>query len=243
MATFCTKCGAPVSAEKNFCTACGAPASPASTPVPGAAALPAPPPLQPCPQQPPPAYTPTPAYAPPPAGYAPPPAASPVQGGSALKIILIIVAVLVGLALIGILIFALGIWRVTRAVHVHNSGDGVTISTPGGDISAGNSTTLTEADLGVPIYPGAARNADEGGLHIRSTNGSMVTGVYTTGDSPAQVIAFYKSKMSSDTAVIETGQGAILTSGKQGKESVVVTISTDTSDNKTKIAVMHTRTD
>jgi len=239
VASFCTKCGIPLSPDKRFCTACGAP-----VPTTGSVGAPAG-------AEQPPAFASTPAYAPPASGFATPPggayavpvamAPPPVQGGNALKIILIIVAAFVGLAILGVMIFAFGIWRVSRAVHMNSHGDGVTISTPAGEITAGKDTSVSEADLGVPMYPGAVKA--EGGMRIKSTNGSMITAVFSTNDSQAQVVEFYKGKLGDNTAVVETGNGTVLTMGKQDKESVMITIGTDTNSSdggRTKIAIMHT---
>jgi hypothetical protein len=84
-----------------------------------------------------------------------------------------------------------GIWRISRSVHVDRSG-GVTISTPGANISTGRTSSahLTESEVGAPIYLGAI--AEEGGFKLGAENGSMATYVVKTSDSVAQVLAFYR---------------------------------------------------
>ncbi|MFY9938088.1 MAG: zinc ribbon domain-containing protein [Silvibacterium sp.] len=210
MASFCTKCGTALPPNTQFCTACGAPAGT----VAGAPPLP---------------------YGQPIAATAPPP-----PSGNAVKIILIVVGVIVGLGMLSAIIFAIGVWRVSRAVRATQNGDSVTLSTPSGSITAGR-TAVSDADLGVPIYPGAARA--EGGMQINSGTGSMVTVVYSTSDPIGKVVDFYKSKLGENTSVIQTGNGAVITSGKENKEGLVITISPDTSANggQTKITIMRTQ--
>lgn len=227
MATFCTNCGAALSPDQPFCAACGAPAA-----APAAFVAPA---------APPPAYQPV-------AGYVPPPVSVPgasVPGGSGssvLKVILIVLAVFVGLGVLGAMIFAFGVWRISRAVHVNNAGDGVTLSTPTGSITTGKASTVSASDLGVAVYPGAVRG--EGSMQIKTANGSMVTAIYSTSDSATQVLDFYKGKLGDSASVIETGNGSIITAGEHGKDNVMITVSTDDSSSsggKTKISIMHTR--
>jgi len=216
VAGFCTKCGTALPPNTQFCTACGAPMEAAAIAPPTA----------------------PPAYGQPGVPYAPPPG----SGSSALKVILIVVGVLVGLGILSSIIFMFGVWRVSRAMHVNRAGDSVTVSTPTGTITAGNTAVVSEADLGVPIYPGAARS--EGGMQVNSANSSMVTVVYSTSDPVSKVVDFYKGKLGENTSVIQTGDGAVITSGKENnKESLVITVSPDTSssDGQTKIGIMRTR--
>jgi hypothetical protein len=180
----------------------------------------------------------------PPAVYGQPvgvPAQPAGSGNTALKIILIVVGSVVGLCVIAVIIVTFGVWRMSRAIHANRSG-GVTASTPTGTITTG-AGAVSEADLGVAIYPGATRQ--EGGMQINSGTGSMVTVVYSTPDSLSKVIDFYKSKLGETSSVIQTGTGAVITSASQNSagennESMVITVTSDP-DGQTKIAIMRTR--
>jgi len=219
VASFCTKCGAAVSTDTQFCTTCGAPTAAAAT---GYAAPPAP--VQ---------------YSQP---YAPPSAAPPSSGGSALKIILIIVAVFIGLGVLGVAIFSFTVWRVAHAIHVDSNGENMTLNTPGGTISTSQSKTYSAAELGTDIYPGA--QSGHGSMKMDLPTGSMVTGIFVTSDSKDQVLDFYKSRFGSGASVMDTGETAILTLKKGEQESVMVTISQKASqaEGKTRISIMHTKT-
>jgi len=231
VASFCTKCGAAVSTETQFCTACGAPTAAASA-SPAASQT---------------AFQPT-AYQPPTAGYPPPPtpgyapAPAPTSSGnSAVKIILIVVAVFVGLGILGASIFAFTVWRVAHAFHVDGSNGQVTVNTPGGKITANQTDTYTAAELGTDIYPGA--QGGHGGMKMDLPTGSMVTGVYVTGDSKDQVVAFYKDKLGSGASVYDTSNGALLTLNKGNQESVMVTVTANSSQDggKTRISIVHSK--
>src|ERR1700685_1750234 len=102
MAGFCTKCGAPLASSTGFCTSCGAPVGAGMVTPPAA-----PPAAAPMPQAVPPN-----AYAQPVAAYPPAQASS----GGALKIILIVIAVVVGLGVLGAGGFAFFAWRVAHAI-------------------------------------------------------------------------------------------------------------------------------
>ena len=171
------------------------------------------------------------------------PAVAPVQPAPAnsnvVKIVLIVAGVIVGLGLLSAMAFMFGMWRLSHAVHVSRSGD-VVLSTPNGTISTGDASAVSEADLGVPIYPGATRR--EGGMQIKSATGSMVTVVFSTPDPVSKVVDFYKEKLGDNTSVIQSGTGAVISAGEQNKRGVVITIGTDNgSDGGTKIAIMRTK--
>jgi hypothetical protein len=225
VASFCTKCGAAVSTETQFCTSCGAPtavAAPAAVPV-----------AQ---------YTqPPPEYGPPAAAYAPPPPAPASSGSSALKIILIIVAVFVGLGILAVCIFSFTVWRIAHAVHVDGRNGEVTLNTPGGRITANQAQSFTAAELGTDIYPGA--QGGHGSMKMDLPTGSMVTGVFVTSDSKDQVVAYYKGKLGSGASVYDSDNSALLSLNMGQQETVMVTVSSNSSQDggKTRISIVHTK--
>lgn len=217
MANFCTKCGASLAEGVKFCTKCGA----AIGEVAPAAAPPAAPATTP-------AAVPTAR-----------PAAAP-SSSSALKVVLIVVAVFVGLGILGALAVGIGLWRVSRVVDVDRTG-GVSISTPTGKIKVGTpQAAVTEAELGVPLYPGAKQQ--EGALEITGEEGSMHTYVFKTSDSPQQVMAFYRERLGTEAAsYVETPEGGMITSSKGKQEGFWITIGED--EGETVITVMRGHSD
>jgi len=247
MAAFCTKCGAPLNDQTAFCTKCGAPVTaagsmpsvPPSSYIPPASNAPSSytPPVSNAPA----AYTP-PAYTPPPAGsYAPVAAAAPPakSGGSALKIILIIVLVFVGLGVLSAGLFGYFVYRASRMVHVSGNGKTVALSVPGGGTFSAGDADVTASDLGVDPYPGASQQ--KGALKISTPKGSQITVAFETSDAPDKVVDYYKSKLGSGASVMQSDKGAMLMLADDTKKnSVMVTVGTNDSDNKTTIVIVHT---
>lgn len=213
MASFCTKCGAALSSDTQFCTSCGAPvAASASGPMPAQVV----------------------AY--------PPPAAAPLgSGGSAVKIILIVVAVVIGLGMLGSAIFAFTVWRVARSIRVEGPSGQVSINTPGGTTSVNEAQTYSASELGTDIYPGA--QGTRGSMKMDLPTGSMVTGVFITSDSKEQVVEYYRSKFGSGASVYDSTNSALLTLNKGSQESVMVTVAANSSQDsgKTRISIVHTK--
>jgi hypothetical protein len=169
------------------------------------------------------------------------PAPAPAKTGpSALKIILIVVLVFVGLGILGAGAFTYMVWRVAHAVHMTGPNGQYTVNTPGGTITANSGETYTASDLGTDIYPGAV--SSKGGMKMTMPTGSTVTAIFLTSDSKEQVVSFYKGKFGSDATVMDFGSAAILTVKKSDQETVTVTVTANASQNggKTQIAISHT---
>jgi hypothetical protein len=169
----------------------------------------------------------------------PPPVAAPPpkSGSSALKIVLIIVAVFVGLGIIGAGIIGYGIYRVAHSIHKDANGE-VTINTPKGAITANPNETMTASDLGIAIYPGATQG--KGGLRMTIAGKSMVTANFLTPDSPDKVMAFYKVQAGPNAQFISTGSGGMITM-QNGSNSVSVTVNQSSNENngETQITIVH----
>lgn len=114
MAAFCTNCGAPLAEGAGFCIRCGAPRPGAVAAPPAQPAYPAAPPTAPPP------------YAAAPPAYAAAPAAK--SGGSAKKIVLIVLAVIFVLGAAGIIGVALVANRVKNRIQQAASRQGVDLS-------------------------------------------------------------------------------------------------------------------
>ena len=126
---------------------------------------------------------------PPPVGAQPVPAQS--GGSSALKIVLIIVAVFVFLGVVVAGVVGYGIYRVSHAIHRNLANGTVTIPTAGGAFTASTGQTFTADELGTDIYPGATP-AKSGNVKMHLPTGSMLSATYLTTDSKDKVLEFYK---------------------------------------------------
>ena len=116
----------------------------------------------------------------------------PRQGSSAVKIILIVVAVIVALGIGVVGVVGYGFYRISKAVHKDLTTGKVSIDTPNGTLSAISDEKLTEADLGTAIYPGAEQSKGSARLNLGA--GPMVTANFLTPDHKEKVIAFVRGR-------------------------------------------------
>lgn len=203
MAT-CAKCGATLPSEGvSFCSACGGP-------VVAAAPTAAPPPV---------------IGIPPAHGYA---MAQPRSGNTVLKVVLIVIAVVVGLGVLGV---AGAGFIGYRALH-----------SAGASFSGGSSAQLSTEDLGIDPYPGAA-HVDKGSMRASFGGNSVVTSVFTSNDSSADVVKFYEDKLGTAGIVQQNSRGTTLERASQNGgngDSLLVTVSPDDQTGQTKIVIVHT---
>jgi hypothetical protein len=147
---------------------------------------------------------PAPPYAPPAAPYPQAMYPPPKKGTSALKIVLIIVGIFVGLGIIGVGIVSYEVYKLAKSSNITTS-----------------SQPVTAADLGVPLYPGAVPGKS---VHMTIMGKDMITANFITADSKDQVIAFYKSNLPGAVEVTSFN-GESLRLDKGAGESVTVSVS------------------
>ena len=161
----------------------------------------------------------------------------PKSGSSAVKIILIIVGIFVGLDIIVCSIVAYGVYRVAHSIHKDANGN-ITVTTPKGTITANSSNTLTAADLGIAIYPGATEG--KAGLRMNIAGKSMVTANFLTPDSPDKVMAFYEAQAGPNAQTNTTSAGGTI-SIQNGANNITVTVtqSAVTDNGKTQFTIVN----
>jgi hypothetical protein len=190
---FCNSCGATLNPGTKFCNKCGAAAA-AGPPAPGPALSPLPP-------------------APP---YSPPPSTG---GSSALKIILIVIAIIVGLGILSVGAFSFFVYRVAKSAHVTQKGDNVKIETPFGNISA-NDPDQAIKELGVDVYPGA-QVQKQGTAAVTLFGMHTVTANFESGDSVDKVCDFYKAKFPNANIKSSDQNQCSIVAGDQGNSMTV----------------------
>lgn len=163
---------------------------------------------------------------------------TPAQGGgSAVKIILIVVAVVVGL---GLITAGVGAYLVRRAyvkvrdsAHIEEKNGKVKIESPYGNLETSTDPSEATKNLGVDLYPGAEVSKDGtatmtiGGMHT-------ATAVLETSDSPDKVAAFYKSKLPNTSYSSNQGDHYSMMSG--GKDDMT-TVNIENRGDKTVIQI------
>ena len=162
---FCNRCGATLADGTQFCSKCGAPVTGTTQ-----AAAPG-------------TVTGTPG------------APAPTGGGNALKVVLIVVAVIVviGIFCVGALTIV-GI-HIAKKSRVTQQGDRVKVETPFGSVSA-NDPDQAVKELGVDVYPGA--QVQKNGTAIVAF-GSIrtVNATFESSDPVEKICSFYQSRLPS----------------------------------------------
>jgi hypothetical protein len=135
------------------------------------------------------------------------PGAPPVttqNSSSALKIILIVVAVIVGLGILGIGAVSIIGYRIAKHSRVHNENGNVRVETPFGNVNTSTDPAEAASNLGVETYPGAEVVK---GTTSNMTMGSMHTATadFESSDAPSAVADFYKAQVPGANVVSSAG--------------------------------------
>jgi hypothetical protein len=202
---FCNACGATLDGGAQFCTKCGAtqPVGRASSTSPS---------------------SPAPAAA---------PLATAPKNNNALKIILIVVAVIVGLGILGVGAVSFIGYRIASHTRVRNRDGNVRVETPFGSVQSTTDPDEAARDLGVDLYPGAEVVK---GTTSKMNMGNMHTAAadFETSDSPSTVADFYKSKVPGANIISsEADHYAIIATDKKN----MLTINIEPKDGKTRIHI------
>jgi flagellar basal body-associated protein FliL len=161
----------------------------------------------------------------------PPLPAPPPQGSSALKIILIVVAVIFVLGILGIGTLVFVVRRVAQNSHMRNKDGNVRVETPFGTVQSTNNPDEASRNLGIDLYPGArvlkGNTATVGGMHT-------VEAEFESDDSAEKVMAFYSSKFpNANVTTKDRNHYAIVSTDNNN----LVTIKIEPDGGKTRIKI------
>ena len=163
----------------------------------------------------------------------PTPAPGAPQKSSALKIILIVVAVIVVFGILAIGAFSFFAYRIARHSRVHNENGNVRVETPFGTVNTTTDPDEAARNLGIDSYPGATvvkgttSDMTMGNMHTASAD-------FETGDPVSTVAEFYKSKVPNANVVSSTGDHfAIISTDKKN----MLTINIEPKNGRTRIHI------
>ena len=203
---FCNACGAVVEAGGKFCNKCGAAMPTAVAAAPVVATSPAGAPGQPA-----------------------------QGGGNAVKIILIVVAVIVGLGILGIGVVSYVGYRIAKGTHVREHNGNVKVETPFGKIESSEDSSEVARDLGDFMYPGA--EAVKGGSSMANIAGMhTVNAQLQTEDAPDKVAEYYRSKFPNANYTSTQGDTYTIVAGDRSSRNWT-TVTITPIDGKTTIQI------
>jgi len=158
---------------------------------------------------------------------------TPGQSNNAVKIVLIIVAVLVGLGIIGAATTGFVAWRLAHGTHVETSDGKVRVETPLGTVVSSDDSEDAIKRLGVDVYPNA-RVLKGSAATIAAGNVHTVAAEFESDDPPERVADFYKSKLPHANVTVSDEKNFSIVS-TEGHSFVTVNIEAE--DGKTKIHI------
>lgn len=117
-------------------------------------------------------------------------------------------------------------------MHVDKNGFSETDS-KGESVQGG--TSVSEADLGAPFYPGSTE-VPNSGMKATTEKGSTAMSIRTTSDDPSKVIAFYTDKLGKPETNITSGTTS-MAMWKKGKSVTTVSVDKGGTAGSSKITV------
>ena len=202
---FCTSCGATLEPSARFCTKCGTSVPLVATPQStgsGAAVQPA---MQ----------------------SVPPP-----TSGNALKLILIIVAIVVGLGIVSVVGLTFFGLRMARSLKVETNGEHSRVVTPFGTVESSADAIAALKSQGVDVDPGARQLPGAASVNLGPMK--TVTASFETPDPPAAVAAWYRARFPrSQISVSDQNQQTLVFGNNQGMITIVIA----PQGNKTQIQI------
>jgi hypothetical protein len=147
------------------------------------------------------------------------PGTAPKNSG-ALKIILIVVAVIVVFGILAVGAFSFFAYRIATHSRVHNENGNVRVETPFGTVDTSTNPGEAARNLGIDVYPGAEVVK---GTTSDMTMGNMHTATadFETSDPASTVAEFYKSKVPNANVVSSSSDHyAIISTDKKNMLSI-----------------------
>src|SRR5689334_21173623 len=111
-------------------------------------------------------------------------------------------------------------------------GDSVSVHDEKGDSKMESGSAVSEAELGLPFYPGSVEKK-EGSIKIDTPETLSILSARTTTDEPGKVIAFYKPKVK-EPNTSTTNSGGIETAVLIGKSDTGADVSISANREKGK---------
>lgn len=156
------------------------------------------------------------------------------KSGSALKIILIVLGVILVIGMGAVVAGGLFVRHLVKSsVSTDASGNVTSVNIGGNKIQALKDSALVAREMGVEVFPGATPE-DNAASSITLNGVSTTHAQFTTTASMDEVFDFYKTKYP-DAQMIDQPESKILMRGSEDKE--LLTINVTTQDEKTLLHI------
>lgn len=119
------------------------------------------------------------------------------------------------------------------SISTDKNGGAVTMSNDKGTVNVGGNTTVTEAELTVPYYPGSTEKSGSG-FKVETDKEKDYNIVRLTSDDPAKVVEFYKGKIKDPKGTV-AGPIHIMTGISDS--GAKITVMAEIKDGKTEVSV------
>jgi hypothetical protein len=164
-----------------------------------------------------------------------PPPPLPSTGPSALKIILIVIAVIISLGILGLGSLAFIGWRIAKSAHVTQEGDHVKVETPFGSMETSKDPAQVAKDLGLDIYPGAQIQKN-GTATVTFGNMHTVAASFESSDPVDQICSFYKAKLPTASVTTSDEKRCTIVSNSNDQKNMI-TVNVQASGNISKLQI------
>jgi flagellar basal body-associated protein FliL len=158
---------------------------------------------------------------------------SPQKSSGALKVILIVVAVVVGLGILGVAAVSFVGYRIAKHSRIHNENGNVRVETPFGTVNTNADPAEAARNLGIDVYPGAevvkgtTSDMNLGNMHTAAAD-------FESSDPVSTVAEFYKSKVPNANVVSSSGDHySIISTDKKN----MLTINIEPKNGRTRIHI------
>lgn len=153
----------------------------------------------------------------------------PAKSGGALKVVLIIAAIVVGLGILGTVAATFAALHFAKRTRVNHRDGNVRVETPFGTVESSSDPSDLARDLGVDLYPGSTvRKGSSASMNIGGMHTSAA--ILESNDPAEKVFEFYKSKYPNANVVSSDDDGYSIVSG-------LTTIHIETEDGTTVVHI------
>jgi hypothetical protein len=155
------------------------------------------------------------------------------QGSNVVKIVLIVLAVVVGLGIIGTVAATWVGLSIARRTHVTESNGKVRVQSPFGTVETNQNTDEVIRSLGIDMYPGAhavggnSANVQMGAMHTVAAN-------FESDDPPQKVADFYRKQLPNASVNVSDSDHYTIVSTKNNN---LVTVNITQQNGKTMINI------